>query len=198
MYNYAYGNPGEHLLRSFVMIYLVCLFGIMIIGAASYVLKSYGLYKIAGKKGMENAWAAWIPFLRVYYQGEISGTVKIAKKELKRPGIWLLLLPVIGNVLAVILVLLVVVAMMFTGAAGSMPGGFLIFGILPGLAAFFGIAGVIAVTAFVTIEKVLRVFVNRKIYNMMTEEGMALLHAIAGLFIPCYESVCIFYYSRKI
>lgn len=197
MYNYAYGNPGEHLLRGFVMIYLVCLFGIMIIGAASYVLKSYGLYKIAGKKGMENAWAAWIPFLRVYYKGEIAGTVKIAKKELRRSGIWLLLLPVIGDILTAILVLIIVMALMFTGAAGSMPGAFIIFGIFLGLAAFFCIAGVIAVIVFVTIEKVLRVFVNRKIYNMMTEEDMALLHAIAGLFIPCYESVCIFYYSRK-
>lgn len=72
-YNYGYGDLGEHMLRSFVMIYLVCLIGVLIVAVGAYILKSYGLYKIAEKKGMENAWAAWIPFVRTYYQGELAG-----------------------------------------------------------------------------------------------------------------------------
>ena len=196
-YNYGYGDLGEHMLRSFVMIYLVCLIGVLIVAVGAYVLKSYGLYKIAEKKGMENAWAAWIPFVRTYYQGELAGEIEKGRKKLKRPGIWLLLLPITGNLLAAALVLFVIVAVVFAMLENFVAGSFILSAILPVFVVVFGIAGAAVSLGIMVAQHALKVFVNRRIYQGATEDSMALFHAVAGLFVPGYEAVCIFYYSRK-
>lgn len=196
-YSYGYGDLGEHMLKSFVMIYLVCLMGVLIVAVGAYVLKSYGLYKIAEKKGMENAWAAWIPFLRTYYQGELAGEIEIGRKKLKRPGIWMLLLPIAGNLLAAALVLFVIVAVVFAMLENFVAGSFILSAILPVFVIVFGIAGTAVSLGIMVAQHALKVFVNRRIYQGATEDSMALFHAVAGLFVPGYEAVCIFYYSRK-
>lgn len=197
-YNYGYGDLGEHMLRGFVMIYLVCLMAVVIIAVGAYILKSCGLYKIAEKKGIENAWAAWIPFVRIYYQGELAGKITIGKKTLKKPGIWLILLPMAGNALTAVLILFIAAMAVFAMFENFVAGGFIISVLLPGFAVVFGIAGTAVSLGIMVAKHVLEVFVNRQIYQSATEDSMALFHAIAGLFVPGYESVCIFYYSKKI
>ena len=196
-YSYGYGDLGEQMLKSFVMIYLVCLMGVLIVAVGAYVLKSYGLYKIAEKKGMENAWAAWIPFVRTYYQGELAGEIEIGRKKLKRPGIWMLLLPIAGNLLTAALVLFVIAAVVFAIVENFVAGSFILSAILPVFVIIFGIAGTAVSLGIMVAQHALKVFVNRRIYQGATEDSMALFHAVAGLFVPGYEAVCIFYYSRK-
>lgn len=38
-----------------------------------YVLKAFGLYRIAQRKGIEHAWLAWVPFAQTYLYAEIIG-----------------------------------------------------------------------------------------------------------------------------
>lgn len=42
------------------------------------------------------------------------------------------------------------------------------------------------------VYKVLRILVNRQIYEKFTTPGMAIVHAVLGVLLPLYESICLF------
>lgn len=93
-----------------LMIFLVLLF--MVWGVAEYVLHSLGLYKIALKRQVPNAWLAWIPFGTNWIVG------KIAEKCDERDGInrkWgiLLLVSELITVVSVIFFLIIYFAFIF-------------------------------------------------------------------------------------
>ena len=56
----------------------------VIIGIAAYVLTALGLYKIAQKRGIENAWLAWIPVVQFYIVGVIIKEVKLGTLTIPR------------------------------------------------------------------------------------------------------------------
>lgn len=55
-------------------------FGV-IIGIAVYVFYAFSLFKLAQKRGVENAWLAWIPIAQFYIIGKLVKTVKISTFE---------------------------------------------------------------------------------------------------------------------
>lgn len=42
------------------------------------------------------------------------------------------------------------------------------------------------------VYSVLRILVNRQIYEKFTTPGMAVAHAVLGVLLPLYESICLF------
>lgn len=52
-------------------------------------------------------------------------------------------------------------------------------------------------TVFTAVTKVLRVLVNRQIYEKYTVTNMAVLHAVLGTIVPFYESVCLLIFGRR-
>jgi len=53
-----------------------------IIGLVFYVLKSYGLYKLAVARNIEYSWLAWIPCGDLYIIGKLIGKLSIASYEI--------------------------------------------------------------------------------------------------------------------
>lgn len=198
MYSYSL---EEQFLRSFIMMYMFFIIVMMIAGIALYVLKSAGLYRMAKKRGMENAWAAWIPYARTYYQGEIAGTVEIGKKSLSHPGIWMLVIPLVSGVIFAMVYAVALIIGIAIGISGNVMDGsqaaVFMTGAFPGFLIFAVLVITLIGIVITAADGILRVFVNRKIYSQMTCESMALFHAAAGLFIPGYEAICIFVESRK-
>ena len=77
--------------------YLVIL-GILAIGCiASYLLRGIGMYTLGKRRGMNYPWLAFIPYARTYFQGELCGTLYFKKKEIRNPGIWILVIPIVSN-----------------------------------------------------------------------------------------------------
>lgn len=194
MYNY---DLGEQFLRSFIMVYVFFIIMLMIAGIALYILRSAGLYKMAKNRGMDNAWAAWIPYARVYIQGEIAGTVKIGRKAISHPGIWMLVIPFVSGIIISVMYIAIIAGAVIMGIAGMGETGFLFAGTFPGILLFIVLLVTLASVVLMAAKSILVVFVNRQIYGQMKEESAALFHAAAGLFIPGYESVCIFLLRNK-
>lgn len=192
----------ERLVMTILLIYLV-VFGILLIKAVtSYVLQGIGMYTLGKRRGMDNPWLAFIPYARVYYQGELCGTLRFRERKIKNPGIWLLVVPIVANVIAGILI-----GVFWAGTAVKMAGIaqtlqyygdpyyavqdlFSGFGSGLLLAVIFGVCLLSVVAA--AARSVLLVLVNHQIYERYTDRNYALLHAVAGIFLPLYTSVYFF------
>ncbi|HQA08107.1 MAG TPA: hypothetical protein PLM20_08240 [Syntrophomonadaceae bacterium] len=49
----------------------------LLLGLVFYILFSLGLYTMAKRRDLPNAWLAWIPFAQIYTMGEVIGPVKL-------------------------------------------------------------------------------------------------------------------------
>ncbi len=177
--------------------YLVVIAAVLAISLVGYIFHSVGLYAIGKRMGHGNAWLAFIPYARKYYQGEMAGEIGLKNKKIKNPGIWYLVLPLAWGafygVLIVILCVLAVMGMFGAAAAGSegMLGGTL-FGLAAGYVLLF-VAALVYSAAYMA----LRVLINRQIYARFTTGNMAVVHAVLSAVIPLYEAFCTFTFRDR-
>lgn len=84
--------------------------GSMVISLITYVLLAVGLYSIAKRRGIRNAWLAWIPVVNVWILGCLSDQYRfVAKGQNKSKRKLLLTLNLISQVLAIVLLVVTVV-----------------------------------------------------------------------------------------
>lgn len=91
-----YYNSGEY--SDFLVVFLqyALIFGLIlfIFSFILYIFYSLGLMKIAQKKGIENAWLAWIPFGNAYILGKVVGPFKFIV-DISKPELVLMILPLL-------------------------------------------------------------------------------------------------------
>lgn len=84
-----------------LIVYLIMLAFASIFGIISYVLTSLGTYTIANRRGIKNAWLAWIPVGSTWIMGCISDQYQqVAKGKNKRRRIALLVTYAVTMVLS--------------------------------------------------------------------------------------------------
>lgn len=85
---------------------------------AAYILTAIALYTISSRRGLANAWLAWIPVANVWLLGSLSDQYQyVVKGQNKTKRKWLLILNVLKAILLTMIVILAVVA------AGSLIAG---------------------------------------------------------------------------
>lgn len=188
-YNYPVSN-SEGLVGVILSVYLIILTLILVFVLVSYIFHSVGLYTIGKRMGKEYPWLAFIPYARDYFQGELAGPIKLKNKEIKNPGIWNLVIPIISSVLAgvfgvlIILVTGVGAAAQISGAGGA------------GIALLFVIMLytllIVAVIAAQAAQMALKVLINKQILERFTAGNMGLVHAVLMIVVPLYEAICFF------
>lgn len=181
-------DVGGSILTGIVMIYLFVLLIALIVGIVNYVFRGIGMYHMAKREGMDYPWLAFVPFARTYLQGELSGTVHLKKRQIKNPGIWLIVLPFIAGIVGGIFYVIVWIVLGF-GMFFSYDG--FGFGTITGLIVVL-IGVIVFFVLYEAVYKVLRILVNRQIYEKFTTPGMAIVHAVLGVLLPLYESICLF------
>lgn len=204
-YSYNYDLPTApsgidsvmgKVLMGIMVFYLVLILVGCIIALVEYILKGIGLYTIAKREGRDYPWLAFVPFARVYLQGELGGTVVLKKRQIRNPGIWLIVLPFIAGAVATVLYIVFWISIglkTFLYFESSYQSGF-------GSLAGFGVLLIAALLIFVVygaVYKILRILVNRQIYEKFTSPNMAVAHAVLGVLLPLYESICMFVMRSK-
>lgn len=193
-YNYPVSN-SEGLVGVILSVYLIILTLILAFVLVSYIFHSVGLYTIGKRMGKEYPWLAFIPYARDYFQGELAGPIKLKNKEIKNPGIWNLVIPIISSVLAgvfgvlIILVTGVGAAAQISGAGGA------------GIALLFVIMLytllIVAVIAVQAAQMALKVLINKQILERFTTGNMGLVHAVLMIVVPLYEALCFFVMRKR-
>lgn len=197
--SYGYNSTLDSVTAAILAIYLIVLVVMFIFYVISYVFKGIGMYTIAKRQGMDYPWLAFIPFARVFLQGELGGEIPLKNKSIKNPGIWLLALPFIGSAIFFIFYMLLWVV----GFASIMAGyGFNYYSGGPGTGAILGmlIVGLIWMVVtiiFSAVLQVLGVLVNYQIFKKFTTRNMAIAHSVLCKAIPLYESICLFAMRNK-
>ncbi|MGF7011870.1 hypothetical protein M2145_001682 [Lachnospiraceae bacterium PF1-21] len=190
----------ERFAMMFVGLYLVVIVVLMLGGLLSYILKGVGLYTLGKRRGLENPWLAFIPYARTYFQGELCGPLKVAKKEMKHPGLWMILLPIFGSIISGIFVAIVYAILLgsLLGLAGSTRmtdpnawasylGGHMVILLLVMYVLLILVNLIIG-----GINSALTALVNRRIYSAFTTDTHAVFHGVMGLFIPLYTAIYLF------
>lgn len=198
----AAGSAGTSI--GVIMIMYILFLGVMMIGSiADYIIRGIGMYKMGKAEGKTNSWMAFIPFARTYFQGELSGSITLKKKQIKSPGVWMIVVPIIYGVVVWVMYAIfamLIIASTFSTAASqghySSQDIETATGMIVIMIVFILIFALIT-TVFTAVMKVLRVLVNRQIYDRYTVTNMAVLHAVLGTIIPFYESVCLFIFGRR-
>lgn len=84
--------------------------GSMVISLITYVLLAVGLHSMAKRRGIRNAWLAWIPVVNVWVLGCISDQYRyVAKGQNKSKRKLLLTLNIISQVVAVVMMVVLMV-----------------------------------------------------------------------------------------
>ena len=118
-FDFSYGVPdgptmsssGSDIFSVIMTVYLLVIVAAVMIGIVKYVFKSIALYRLAQRTGNANPWMAWVPFARSYLQGDLAGSMPLKKRRLQSPGLWKVLIPLIGTaVIAGLYFLFIVVA----------------------------------------------------------------------------------------
>ena len=201
-FDFSYGVPdgptmsssGSDIFSVIMTVYLLVIVAAVMIGIVKYVFKSIALYRLAQRTGNANPWMAWVPFARSYLQGDLAGSMPLKKRRLQSPGLWKVLIPLIGTaVIAGLYFLFIVVAGVGTAlsySTGMGAGSLTLIWVIVFLL-------IIAAVALQAIEAVLDVLVNFHIYHRLTSHNMAIIHSVLGIFIPMYEAICLFIMSKK-
>ena len=80
-----------------------------LLGIATYVLSSLGLYTLASRRGIAKAWLSWVPVLNVWIIGSLSDQYRyVVKGQYKSKRKTLLILNLINAVVALILLIVAV------------------------------------------------------------------------------------------
>lgn len=192
IYSYSYSVPVQDPLSGFgmgiLMIYIIAILLVGIISLASYILRGVGLYTIAKRRGYQHAWLAFVPFMRNYLQGQLSGNIQFKNKTMRDTGIWLAVLPFMyGFVFSIIYTVMCVCGIITVLSMAIHVGiGRILF------LAFLVLLAIAISVGYKVLYKTLRVLVNYQIYQNMTSQNMAVAHAVLGAFVPLYESICLF------
>lgn len=194
-YNYPAGSSLDGLVSVIMSVYLIILTLVLILALVSYIFHSVGLYTIGKRMGKEYPWLAFIPYARDYFQGELAGPIRLKNKEIKNPGIWNLVIPIISSVLAGIFV---VIILFVTGlGAAAQIAGYGGMGIAALLAVLFYTLLVVAAVALAAAQMVLTALINKQILEHFTDGNMPVVHAVLTIAVPLYEAFCFFVMRNK-
>ena len=193
----VYSDSGSGFLSVLIGIYLVVLAGVLLISLVGYVFHSIGMYTIGKRMGKAHPWMAFVPFARDYFQGELAGPIRLKNKEIRNPGIWNLVLPIIFSALTGVLTTVMIVGAVAgllvsetAWSAGALTGT------LMGLIMFY-LALIVFSVAYSAVYMVLRILINRQIFAAFTTDNMAVVHAVLSSVIPLYEAIGTFAFRNK-
>lgn len=190
----------ESLLTGLFLMYLLLFFGLGIGYLVSYILRGVGMYTLGKRRGMSYPWLAFVPYARTYFQGELCGTIRLGKRELKTPGLWLLVIPFAVSIVMGVFAVFIWggVAMEIARLSMSLSPSQEYYMEAPTLGTgwLLLVIGMLAVTFLSLVSGAivgtLQVLVNHQIYARYTDRNLAMVHAVMGLFLPLYTSIYFF------
>ena len=95
-----------------------------VLNVAAYVLTALGLYALANRRGLKNAWLSWVPVVNCWIVGSLSDQYRyVTKGEVKNKRKALIVLQIISWILVIaIFAVVIVMVVTLTDMAINSPG----------------------------------------------------------------------------
>jgi len=121
-YHYEYYADSEEGLVAMLLFYGIYILFWGGLNLGLYILRSFGTYTIAKRRGLKHAWFAWVPVANQYLLGCISDQYQyVVKGKDKSKRKWLLGLNIVSFLLSAVVVFLAL-GMMVNLVGGAMAG----------------------------------------------------------------------------
>ena len=203
---YSYGYPDPHLeefteamtaLGPLLGFFIILMFVIMIAGLVGYILRGVATVNMSKARGLQNGWLGFIPIVRDYQLGEIAGDIEIGDKKITNTGIWLVVVPIIFEIVTIIGLIIVMVPYMVSLAA---------LGVDPAPEAVLGPVTyfTISMTIFMLIIIVAQVFLYlvtylayHKIFTRYATGQKPVFYLIIAMFVPLGFPVLLYMLSKR-
>jgi hypothetical protein len=127
----------------------------ILLGLIFYILFSLGLYTMASRRNLPNAWLAWIPIAQLYMMGEVIGPVELGNFTADRPGLYLLgaiiglsvlsMLPMLGPIFSLATMVVIIGSLYLLFSRYTTDNTPLLYTIL-GIASFGALAAILVFT----------------------------------------------------
>ena len=199
-YNYEYpveSGMSDSLFAAIMSIYLIIIIVALIFWIVEYLFRGIGLYTIGKRMGKNYPWLAFIPFARKYMHGDLAGTIPLKTKQIKSPGVWKLVLPIISGIAGFIFYFIFVavfgvgilsgISYSYGGYSSPSIGGGTVF-VLVILLLLLAVGAIF----YQAVYGVLTALINFQIYGRFTTRNMAIAHSVLSSLVPLYESFCMF------
>lgn len=176
--------------------FVIIIYGLLgVVGLASYVLRGIGILRMSESRGLQNGWLGFIPFASEYQLGKIAGEVEFGKKTIKKPGVWLVLFPLItyGVFFVVYFALLFgMIGMADFGYGWSEPSPGAISAMVIGIVIcyLFLCAGAIMIC-------LLQGLVFHRIFSCYSDGQKPIFHMLVCLFVPLGSAILLASYGKK-
>ena len=163
---------------------------------ATYVLSSLGLYVLAERRGIRNAWLSWIPVVNCWIIGCLSDQYRyVVKGEVKNKRKALLILNIVNLVLAIAVAVVVVIMAVSAVMAGMGANEEELIGVI--LKSVMSILALCLPVVGVSIAiKVLHYISTYDIYTSCTPQNNALFLVLSIIF-PVTEPFFLFFSRKK-
>lgn len=98
------------------LLLILAFYGFALLGGiALYVLRSWGLFIMAERRGIRKAWLAWVPVLNLWVLGSLSDQYRyVVRRQFRSSRKWMLGLSIAGLILALAVSCLYVVGTVST------------------------------------------------------------------------------------
>lgn len=196
-YHFEYSGPmTEEFGIIFGAVYGVMILISALISIAFYVLRSYGMYTVAKRRGLTNPWLIWIPVAGNWIIGSISDQYRYLVKEEIKSKRKLLLGFSVGN--AVLNIIALIVAVVLAGtlivSEGRMSDGEMAAAMMGPALTVLILAGILSVSKIV--EYVLRQMCMYDLYRSC-DPGNATAYLVLGILFGILEPIFLVAVRKK-
>ena len=169
----------------------------VLLGIAGYFLRAAGMYTIAKRRGISNAWLAWVPVAWIWVLGSISDQFRyVTKAQVKYKRVTLLVM----NILCTI-VCIATLAVVGVKAADlislSMTGGTEEELLMTGMSFLFQFLGMLLLLAGVSIAFAIMHYVALYDLYISATPSNAVLFLVLSIFFGTLEPFFIFFSRKK-
>ena len=179
-----------------VFYYALAIGGALWIGL--FVLQGFGLYAMAKRRGMQDKWKAFVPFVNIQYIGKLTGDCYVFGKRLKHAGLFAM----IAQILTTLFYAIVVASEIYLSAHGTLEFNVMNMPYWTGLTGFsltvFKIYDAIWYFLFI-VQLIYRLFILvllLELYKKYSPKNYTTL-GFLGLFLPLSRYIVIFVLRKR-
>lgn len=181
------------------MIFVFCIYGgSFLVGLSAYLVRAFGIMKASQALGLDNGWLGFIPIGNNYQLGVMAGDIELGNRTVKKPGLWLALIPIFAWAVVFVAYMIIFFSMFASFFAFPTMDGNDALHILPAVIGMFIGFFIFYILLFVVavISQVLRMMVLNRIFGYFHSGQKPVFYMLLSAFIPFAEGILLMKTSK--
>ena len=161
-------------------------------GLVNYILRGLGIMKLSERFGLDKGWLGFIPIASEYQLGAMAGDIQLGKKQVKNPGLWLILLPIISFVSFFIVYIVMIINLVSEAIALEGMGDYMVaMRISNMLGGFFITLFILVFVVYIiqVITSIIRIMVLHRIFARFHAGQKPVFDMLIAIFVPFAEAI---------